>query len=141
MIKLLMNMQWLLPIMQNIPTTSHYAEHSHSFPPQCFISKSPWYQKKMIPFLCMGLFLYPPFFLSPLHPPRNMSLLSLLLNAILPPFPSLTTIGCPKFFSFTLSWSSPFSLFIIFHSTNKHLEITSLLHTNPLKTEKGLRLN
>jgi hypothetical protein len=53
----------------------------------------------------------------------------------------LTAIGCFKVFSFILSWSSPFFLFVIFHSTRRHLETISFLHTNQLKVEKGLRLN
>jgi hypothetical protein len=52
----------------------------------------------------------------------------------------LTTTGCPKVFSFTLSWSLAFSLSIIFDPTRKHPKTTSLQHTNPLKVEKGFKV-
>jgi hypothetical protein len=48
--------------------------------------------------------------------------------------------GCSKALSFTLSWSLLFFLFFNFHSTRRHLETTSLLHTNPFKVEKGFKV-
>jgi hypothetical protein len=33
-----------------------------------------------------------------------------------------------------------FCFFVIFHSTRRHLETTSLLHTNTFKVEKGFKV-
>jgi len=85
----------------------------------------------MIPFLYRGFFIYPPFLFTCLYCP-------LLLITIMPPFLSLIAIGCSKVLSFTLSWSLLFFLFVIFHSTRRHLETTSLLHT--FKVEKGFKV-
>jgi hypothetical protein len=52
----------------------------------------------------------------------------------------LTAVGCPKVFSFTLSWSLPFSLSIIFDSTRRHPKTTPFRHTNPFKVEKGFKV-
>jgi hypothetical protein len=60
--------------------------------------------------------------------------------AILLPFFFLTTTCCFIVFFFTISWPSPFSLSIIFHSTKRHLETTYLLHINPLKVELTLKM-
>ncbi len=115
---------------------SYRAQHSHNLLPQMFIflcvhQGSDVQQKHVVPPLTLPLAtsFFPPSFLPP--SPSSMHVFVVLSSSLPSYFLSLTTIGYPKAFPFTLSWSSPFFLFFIFHSTKRHLEPTSFLHTNP----------
>ncbi len=128
--------------------SSYYAQHSHNLLPQCstFLcvhqgSDAKEYKKTQSfyfstsNFFCPSplLFLYLPLFHAYFCYPC-------LLATIPLPFLSLTTRSCPKALPFTLSWFSPFFLFIIFHSTNKHLELTYFLHINPTSRWKWFKV-
>jgi hypothetical protein len=127
MINAKINIQWLLPIMHNIPTTSL---------PNVLFPNHLGTKKTSDVFSFTRVFPISPFFFSLLTFLPTYLCCPFMFTIILLHFLSLTTTSCPMAFFFTFSWSSPWFFFVIFHLTRRHIEQHTFYIQTHLKLKK-----